>query len=417
MKFNYWFSQRIRLRKGAPASTSTGVVIAVAGVALALMVMELSLAVVAGFKHEIERKVLGFDAPVTVNPAYDYHTGLSDDEMRLSDTLAGIVKATVPEAVTVPVFRRHAILKTDTDFMAVECLARGSGHDDSFERGNMIEGSWPDFAGENADDSIVISEPMAAKLNVATGDRIFMYFFVDNAPKARRAYISGLYRSNFGEYDNSIIHTSLGLMQGLGDGGRDTATGVALEGISRDRIEAAAERLQSALLDAYREGRIGEVYPVDNIFHTGAIFFSWLDLLDTNVVVIFILMVCVAAFTLISSLFIIILDRVSTIGVLRALGATRGQVSAVFVNVALRLVGLGMLAGNAVALGIIALQDATHFLPLDPQMYYLSHVPFEISLPAILLLNAGVGAGAWLLLILPARLAARIDPAATMRYE
>lgn len=76
-----------------------------------------------------------------------------------------------------------------------------------------------------------------------------------------------------------------------------------------------------------------------------------------------------------------------------------------------------MLAGNAVALGIIALQDATHFLPLDPQMYYLSHVPFEISLPAILLLNAGVGAGAWLLLILPARLAARIDPAATMRYE
>ncbi len=97
--------------------------------------------------------------------------------------------------------------------------------------------------------------------------------------------------------------------------------------------------MQSALLDAYREGRIGEVYPVDNIFHTGAIFFSWLDLLDTNVVVIFILMVCVAAFTLISSLFIIILDRVSTIGVLRALGATRGQVSAVFVNVALRLGG------------------------------------------------------------------------------
>lgn len=98
---------------------------------------------------------------------------------------------------------------------------------------------------------------------------------------------------------------------------------------------------------------------MSNIFQSGAVFFSWLDLLDTNVVVIFILMVCVAAFTLISSLFIIILDRVPTIGVLRALGASRRCVSRVFVNVAMRLVGLGMLIGNAVAIGIIILQQAT----------------------------------------------------------
>lgn len=418
MSFSYWFSKRLNIRKGAPASTSTGVIIAVAGVALALMVMELSLAVSAGFKHEIERKVLGFDAPVSVLPPYDYFTAATADELRITDTLTSLVKESLPEGSRiVPTFRRQAILKTESDFMAVECQARGSAHDDAFERGNMVEGRWPDFRGEKADDSIVISEPMATKLGTSVGDRLYLYFFVNNAPKARRAFVAGLYRSNFGEYDNSVIYTSLGLMQGLSDDESSLATSIAVEGLGKDDILPASEGLQASLLDAYREGRIGEIHPVDNIFNSGAVFFSWLDLLDTNVVVIFILMVCVAAFTLISSLFIIILDRVPTIGTLRALGASHGEVSRIFINLALKLVGLGMIIGNAVALGIILLQNATRFLPLDPQMYYLDHVPFEISWTTVVLLNAGVAAGSWLILILPARLAARIDPAATMRYE
>jgi len=258
---------------------------------------------------------------------------------------------------------------------------------------------------------------MAEKLGIDTGDKLFLYFFVDNSPKVRRVYVSGLYLSNFDEYDNSVIYTSLGLMRGLGNSGDLSATSISVENVKKEDIATATEQLQLALLDAYRSGELLDVYPVDNIINSGAIFFNWLDLLDTNVVVIFILMVCVATFTLISSLFIIILDRVPTIGVLRALGASRDQICRIFINLSLRLVGIGMIIGNALAFGIIAIQNTTHLMPLNPQMYYLSHVPFEISWTTALTLNAGVAAGAWLILILPARLAARIDPAATMRYE
>ena len=142
------------------------------------------------------------------------------------------------------------------------------------------------------------------------------------------------------------------------------------------------------MLEAYSRGEISGVYPVNNVYNSGALFFSWLDLLDTNVVVIFILMICVATFTLISSLFIIILDRVPTIGLLRAIGATRRQVSRIFVYTALRLVGLGMIIGNVLAIGLMLIQNATHFLPLDPHMYYLAYVPFEINRISILALNA-----------------------------
>ena len=414
MNFSYWFSKRISLRKGTTASTTTGAIIAVAGVALALMVMELTLAVVAGFKHEIERKVMGFDATITVLPPYNYYTGVSEGEMTVNDTLRTIITDALPGAVPVETFRRHAIMKTDSDFVAVECFAYGDAHDRSFEAGNLVRGGFTE-----SDDSIVISETIARQLGIDTASRAYLYFFIDGKPKARRAYVSGIYESNFGEYDKSVIYTSLPFLQTLGaDSAR--VTGIAIEGLEYGDIDLIADDaadLQRALIDHYRLGDVANVYPVTSILERGAVFFSWLDLLDTNVVVIFILMVCVAVFTLISSLFIIILDRVSTIGILRALGASRSVVSRAFVFVALKIVGIGMLIGNALALGIIWLQHATHFLSLNPEMYYLDSVPFDLSWRAALLLNVGVIVGAWLILILPAKVAARINPASTMRYE
>lgn len=415
MNFGNWFSRRLRLGKGAPSSTTTGVVIAIAGVALALAVMELSLAVSSGFKQAIEQRVLGFDAPVTVEPAYDYYTATSAETMQADSRLTAVISSALPEARIVPSMRRHAMLKTDNDFIAVECLARGAAHDAAFELGNMTEGSLPDFAAGG--DSIVISSVMASQLGIGVGDRVFLYFFVNEEPKARRATVAGLYQSNFGEYDRHIAYAPLDMMQRLGGGDSITASSIELEGIPLEGINEATTQLQAALVDAYRAEKVDAIYPVTNIFRTGAQFFNWLDLLDTNVVVIFILMTCIAALTLISSLFIIILDRVPTIGILRALGADRRAVSNIFVRLAMRLVGVGMIIGNALTLGIIYLQQATHIMRLDPQMYYLAYVPFSLSWATILWLNLGVAAGAWLILILPARLASRIDPAATMRYQ
>ncbi len=417
MKFEYWLSHKLQLRKGAKPSTSTGVIIAVAGVALALMVMEISLAVAVGFKNEIQRKVMGFDAPISVLPAYNYQTAESAQSIHLSDTLQNIITSTIPGAQIVETVKRHAILKTDNDFAAVQCIGQGETHNFDFEQGNIIEGQFPDYASGAADDSIVISRPLANTLLLELGDKVYMYFFADGEVKTRRAFIAGLYESNFGEYDNNIIYASINRLQRLSN---DTTavSSIDIEGITNpEEIVQRSETLQNVLIDSYRTGDIKEVYPVNNVLNSGAIFFNWLDLLDTNVVIIFILMLCVAMFTLISSLFIIILDRVPTIGILRALGASKRSVARIFVNIAMRLVGMGMLIGNVIGIGLIIVQQHTHFLPLNPQMYYLSYVPVELDWLSIILLNIGLLVGAWLTLILPAQLAARIDPAQTMRYE
>ncbi len=128
-------------------------------------------------------------------------------------------------------------------------------------------------------------------------------------------------------------------------------------------------------------------------------------------------MLCVAAFTLVSSLFMIILDRIRTIGLLRALGLQRSSVRSIFIHMGMRLVGLGLLIGNVAAIGLLAVQQEFRLVSLDPEMYYLRYVPVEFSWPGIVAINIGIVVAAWSIMIIPAMSAARIDPAKTMQFE
>ena len=140
-------------------------------------------------------------------------------------------------------------------------------------------------------------------------------------------------------------------------------------------------------------------------------------MLDMNVIVILILMAIVSCFTLISSMFIIILERVNMIGVMKAMGSTDQQLQQIFINMTQRLVIKGLIIGNIIGLSILLLQSQYHILPLDPESYYLSYVPVKINALHIILLNMGVIAISYMTLILPSKLVAKINPAQTIRYE
>lgn len=412
--FASFFARRIGAGRGAAASTRTGVVIAVAGVALALAVMELTLCIVTGFKSEIRRKVMGFQAPVSVTAPYDVETGHTAAEFVLTPGLRRLVDGRLPAgARSVVTLRRPAIIKTDGDFAAVEVVFRGPGHDPAFEEGNLLRGRLPQGCAGGRD-SIVISRSLARKLGIDTAARPYVFFFVDGEVRTRRATVGGVYCSDFSDYDDNIVYGSPALAAA---GRPELVTSLDIEGVPEGEIMPLADTLQARLVQAYRAGTLPELHPVETVYQSGAMYFNWLELLDTNVVVIFVLMLCVAGFTLVSSLFIIILDRMSTIGLLRALGATTGTVAGIFVRVAMRLVGAGMVIGNLLGLGLALLQDATHLLPLDPGMYYLPYVPVQVDWWAMGALNLGTALAAWLILILPARLASRVQPGAVMRYE
>lgn len=420
MILSYWFSRHLQLRNGSGADA--GAVIAVVGVALALIVLELCVAITLGFKDEIRRKLMGFDAQVTVLPVYDPYSGSLEQWLEATPELLGIVREQIPEGKVRLSMRQPAIIKTNSDFQGIILHAQrpaGANPDSAFtfERGNIRAGIWPDFSDTAHVNDIVISRPMADKLRVGLGDKLYSNFFIDSDIKARRHTVTGIYESYFGEYDENVAYVSPELLRRVARRDSSAAMRVDIRGLALDDIEASAQRLFAALETAAAEGRLPGVFSVTTVERADAVYFNWLSLLDTNVVVIFVLMLFVAGFTLVSSLFILILEHIPDIGILRALGAGKGMVSNVFVWMALRLVGLGLIIGNAVGLTLILAQARYHFLPLDPQMYYLAFVPVRTAWGAFALLNVGVVAVAWLILILPARLASRIDPAKTMQYE
>ncbi|MDE5836262.1 MAG: ABC transporter permease, partial [Paramuribaculum sp.] len=183
-------------------------------------------------------------------------------------------------------------------------------------------------------------------------------------------------------------------------------------------IEETANNLRLRLCEI-REDDKGYYpqYRIETINTTGAMYFNWLELLDTNVVVILLLMGCVAGFTLVSCLFIIVLERVRMIGLLKALGATDGMIRRIFIYMACRLVSRGLIIGNLFALALLFAQKIWHIIPLDPEAYYLSYVPVSINLVSILALDVSVIALSFILLVLPSHIISTLSPSETMRYE
>ncbi|MDE7119988.1 MAG: ABC transporter permease [Muribaculaceae bacterium] len=419
MNLGFWISRHLKLSGQGRGPSRSGVVIAVCGIAVATAVMLLSIAVVAGFKDGIISKVAGFIPSLTVSPVDGYRQAVIGpdgavcvDAARADSLQKLVVERLMSQALPAgarpsAVYRRPGIIKTENDFMGVEFVAFSENHNSEFEAGGIIDGHLP-----AAPDEIAISALQADRLGLRCGDKVYVYFVAGEAVRTRRPRIAGIFRSDFGDYDKSLAYITPALAATLRGVGVD-----AYEVRGLDDASTVAATLQPLLVDAYGNHLIADPWSVETVGQRAAAYFNWLDLLDTNVIVILILMGFVSGFTLISSLIILILERVRMIGVLKSLGATDSQVRGVFVMLGVRIVAMGLAIGNAVALGLIFAQRAWHFIPLDPSAYYLDHVAVDIRLWQVAALDAGVVAAAMALMLLPAMIVARISPSSVMRYE
>jgi len=145
--------------------------------------------------------------------------------------------------------------------------------------------------------------------------------------------------------------------------------------------------------------------------------FAWLDVLDTNVSVILVLMIGVAGFTMISGLLILILERTNMIGVLKALGASDSSIRQIFLHFSVFLIGKGMFYGNLIGLLLCLVQGCFGVVKLDPATYYVDAVPVTLDVMTWLMLNAATLLMSVLMLVGPSFLVARIKPATSIRFE
>ncbi len=417
MSIGSFVSSRLSLRGEARGRWAPAIAVAVGGVALSLLVMLLAVAVVCGFKNEIKHKIMGFDAEVAIYPLGGYGAP-DDDRATLNSSMQALISAVADDVGAKPrvslVISTPGMLKTDNDFMGLTFKAFDSSYDWAFERGNLIEGELPD---ETDPSGIVVSQSVADKLQLHIGDKVGANFFIGETVRPRKFTVKGVYCSNFSEYDNLVAYAPRAQFEKMLRLEPDEGWRIELRDVDEDLITPLAERLQFHLNAAYAASRIPVPYAAVTVFSSGAVYFNWLAMLDTNIVVIMVLMGCVCGFMLVSCVIILILQRIRMIGILKALGATDRQITGIFLRLGCRVTLWGILIGNVAGLGLIAIQKLWHIVPLNPQSYYLSYVPVELSLWHWLILNVSVLVLAFLLMIVPAGIIGRVSPSKVMRFE
>lgn len=398
-----------RQKVGRPAMR-----IATAGVAIGLAVMLVSVSVVFGFKHTIRDKVVGFGSHITVANFMSLH-GRDTRPICIDDSMMAVLRSIDGVKHVQRYAVKQGILKTDSDFLGVAFKGIAEEYDTTFIHDNLVNGSIPMFSDSIGHNKILVSKIMADRLRLKTGNKVFAYFIDNNGVRARRFTVSGVYQTNLSKFDEAICFTDLYTTVRLNGWETGQTGGAELTVNNFDDINAVEENLVKKVnrtIDRY-----GETYSSETVQDSNPQIFTWLDLLDLNVWIILALMLCVAGFTMISGLLIIILERTAMIGVLKALGTRNGTVRKTFLWFAVFIIGKGMLIGNIVGLGLIALQKLTGVVKLDAATYYVDTVPVELNVPAILLLNAATLIVSVFVLIAPSFLASKVRPAKSMRYE
>ncbi len=418
MNLSLFIARRISLKQDNGRRRSPAVTIAVSGIALSIVIMFLTLAIVPGFKHQIRDKLTGFDAQITLSAPPESQYGIEITPLtQLTDSLARAIHYTAPDAEISLTAKQPAVIKTDNDFAGVVFHGYDADHDWKFVSDNIVEGQLPDYSVSESDNSIIISRMTADRLSLSVGDKVNGYFFTDNNMRTRRFIIAAIYDSHFGDYDRLTAFMSLAPLQKIIGATDDQGTSIELRNIDPSLILSTKHLLERETAALYYAGDSPTYLVANDIFDTGVMYFNWLDLLDTNVIVILVLMGCVAGITLISCLFIIILERISMIGTLKALGAGNPLIRRMFIWLAERIVLRGIIIGNIIGLGLVWIQWQFHLIPLDPEAYYLSYVPVEFNIAGILLMNIFAVVVSLLIMIIPTHIIANISPAKVMRYE
>ena len=407
MKFELFIAGRYLRGYGAGFSKPI-VRIAVASVAIGLAAMIVSVSVVRGFQNKVGEKVTGFGADIRIS---SFETTQSFESIPVSKHqpfFPGL--ESMPGVRYIQVYATKAgIIKTEDQIEGVILKGVGDDYDWNFFNDKLLEGEHPVFTGTDASDEVLISKTLSSRLGIETGDPVRMYFIMGDEihPRGRRFTVSGIYETGLEEFDRMYIYGDIRHVQKLNDWEPDQVGGFEVFVEDFGALGEMAEKIYERVGFELNTKTIKELHPQ---------IFEWLSLHDMNAIVIIVLMLVVAAITMISTLLILILERTQLIGILKALGANNASLRKIFLINAVYIVGKGMFWGNVAGVGICLIQLYTGILKLNQESYYVSEVPVELGIDMLLILNLSTFLVCSLLMILPSYVIRRIAPIRIIRY-
>lgn len=392
-------------------------VIAVVSIALGVLVMVMAVCILRGFQGEIASKVVGFGSHLTVSnfassPAYQ------EEPIVLDSTLVERILR-VPGVRHIQYFAtKGGMVKTAEQIYGIMFRGLSADYDTTFFASNLVEGRLPVFSGASGfsetsgetgtSTDVLVSSTIASRLRLKVGDKMRTYFWGGDTPRSRAFTVCGIYNTDLTEFDELYVVGDLRQVQRLNEWEANQVGGYEVLVDNFDRLDDIARNVEHELPYDYSVQTIREANPA---------LFAWLDLLNSNITLILVIMSLVCAVAIVSALLIMIFEKGRTIGLLKALGATNASVRRIFLIKASRLIAEGILIGDAVALALCVVQQQWQVVKLDAESYSMTHVPVDIDPMIFLLVSLGTLAACLLALLLPAAYISHITPAQAVKIE
>ncbi|MEM6647825.1 MAG: ABC transporter permease [Bacteroidota bacterium] len=379
--------------------------IAIGGVAVGVAMLLLALSIVRGFSTEIEAKLIGFGAHVSVE---NYQDAPLTGAERLGDGLRAL-----PEVANVaPVISEFTLLRHDRD--AIDGVSVwGTDAIPSYVANTVREGTTnlaPDASGAHG---LVVGQALAQSLGLTLDDRVTLFSLRTfgeglQRPRLKQFVVRGIYETSLQTFDGLYVFIDVEAARTLLEYGADEVTRYDL--MLHDVNDAVT--VADGIVDTF-----GFPIMANTIYEVYRGLFAWVRLQENIIPLVISIIIIVAAFNIIGTLLMLILEKTHQIGILAGMGATRRAIQRLFIRVGLLIGGLGTGIGMVLALVLALVQLQFEIIPLPAEAYYMDTAPIRIVGWDFLLVGVVSLALCVVAAYIPARVASRIEPIRAIRFR
>lgn len=398
----------VRSSSRLAVSTSVGV----AGIAIGVAALIVAISVMNGYATVVKDRLLGVNAHLTIRQAYSepfYEPGVLTDRLAAAD---GVVSASRYAQAEGFLLRKG----DDGVLRRSGCVARGVTPEGLAETTilgeRIVEGSLDLGEASPGVFHAVIGRHLADRIGAVPGDEIHLStlpreLLMGGLPPLRRYVVAGVFSTGYYEFDTNLVIVPLRALQ------RDLGWDEAVSGI-RLKLEDpfAVDDVTFALKDVL-DGHPG-LFTSSWIYEHGNLY-VWIRMQTWFSGIALSLIVVVAAFNVISILTMTVIERRAEIGILKAMGASPGQIARIFTTEGAAIGAAGVLTGNGLAFALCWLQARYEWVSLRGDVYLISALPVEMSIWDFAAVSAGALALCYLFTRLPARDAGALPPAEAIR--
>ena len=303
----------------------------------------------------------------------------------------------------------NGILRTEDNFAGV--IFKGVGEEFDAQRFQkfLVEGEVPKFNSKDYINEVIVSQKIVNDLHKKLNDSVVAIFSKeDQKPIYRKFKIAGIYKTDIKMLDDIYMIGGIRHARKIQDMKDSDIGGIEVYLNDVDAIDRVYPQI---------EGLIGYKNYAEKITDQFPQIVDWIHIFDTNIGLIITIMLVVVVINIVMVLLILIIERTNSIGMLKTLGATNGQIRAIFINYTLLIMIPGLLVGNIIGIGLLLLQKYYGFISLNPENYYVSEVPVDLNPIYIFSISIGILVVSGFALILPSYLISKISPVKAIKYN